>query len=72
MCTVDPNDNLLLTEVTRIDVNGFEMLNDGNLTLFLGNVGCCGTTWGPNEDLEICSYGNFGDKTHRFHLPTKQ
>ena len=54
MCTVDPNDNLLLTEATGIDVNGFEMLNDGNLTLFLGNGGCCGTTWGPNEELEIC------------------
>ena len=67
-----PKRQLLLTEATGMDTNGLDMLNDGNLTLFLGNGGRCGTTWGPNEELENCSYGNFGDKNHRFHLPTKQ
>ena len=53
MCTAGPKDNMWLTEATGMDVNGFDMLNDGNLTLFLGNRGCCGSTWGPNEELEI-------------------
>ena len=53
MCTAGPKDNMWLTEATGMDVNGFDMLNDGNFTLFLGNRGCCGSTWGPNEELEI-------------------
>ena len=32
--TAGPNDNLWLTEATRVDINGFEMLNDGNFALF--------------------------------------
>ena len=43
----------LRIEATGMDGNSFDMLNDGNLTLFLGNGGCCGSTWGPNEELEI-------------------
>ena len=39
MCTVGPNDKLLLTEVTGMDENGFDTLNDGNFTLFSGNGG---------------------------------
>ena len=55
MCTAGPNDTLWLTEAAGKDANGFEMLNvnGGKFALFLGNWGCCGSTWGPTEDLEI-------------------
>ena len=72
MCTVGPNDKLWLTEVTGMDENGFDMLNDGDFTLFLGNGGCCESTWGQMKNWRFCSCGNFGDKNHRFHLPAKQ
>ena len=52
-CTAGPNGNVWLIEATGIDTNGFEMLNDGNFALLLGNGGCCGSAWGQNEDLEI-------------------
>ena len=53
MCTVGPNDKLWLTGVTGMDKNGFDMLNDGDFTLFSGHGGCCESTWGPNEELEF-------------------
>ena len=53
MCTVGPSDKLWLIEVTGMDEDGFDMPNDGDFTLFSGNRGCCGSTWGPNEELEI-------------------
>ena len=53
MCTAGPNNNLRVTEATRIDVSGFDMLNDGNSALFLDNGGCWGSTWGQNKELEI-------------------
>ena len=72
MCTVGPNDNLWLTEATGKDANGFDMLNDGNFALFSGNGGVVGPHGGQMKNWRFCSYGNFGDKNHRFHLPTKQ
>ena len=72
MCTVGPNDNMWLTEATGMDVNGFDMLNDGNFTLFWEMGGGVGPHGGQMKNWRFCSYGNFGDKNHRFHLPTKQ
>ena len=34
MCTVGPNDNLWLTEATRMVTNGCDMPNDSNFALF--------------------------------------
>ena len=53
MCTMGPNNKWWLIEATRMDVDGFDILNDGNLTLFTGNRGCSEFTWRPNEELEI-------------------
>ena len=72
MCTVGPNDILWLIEVTGKDVNGFGVLNDNKFALFLGNWGVVGPHGGQMKNWRFCSYGNFGDKNHRFHLPTKQ
>ena len=59
MCTVGPNNNLWLIEANRMDVNGFDVLNDGNFTVFKDNGGCCGSTWGSNEELEIWQQQQF-------------
>ena len=71
MCTVGPNDNLWLTEATEKDVNSYDTLNDGNFALFW----TMGGVVSPNGDImknwRFCSYGNFGDKNHRFHLPAE-
>ena len=53
MRTGGPNNNSWLIEATGMDENGCDMLNDGNFTHFLDNGGCCGSTWGQNEELEI-------------------
>ena len=53
MYTADPNDNLCLTKATRMDTNGCDMPNDSNISLFLGNRGCCRSAWGQNEDLDM-------------------
>ena len=53
MCTASPKNNLQLTEATGIDASGFDMLDDSNSALFLDDGGCCGSTWGQNEELEI-------------------
>ena len=53
MCTVGPNDNLWLTEATGIDANGCDMLNAGNFSHIWTIGGCCGSTCGQNEELEI-------------------
>ena len=34
MCTASRNKNFRLTEATRMDANGFVVLNDGNFALF--------------------------------------
>ena len=68
MCTAGPNDNLWLTEATGKDVNGFDMLNDGNFALFSGNGGVVGPHGGQMKNWRFCSYGNFGDKKSPFSL----
>ena len=69
MCTAGPNDNLWLTEATGMDSNGCDMPNDNNVALFWGNSGCCMSAWSKMKNLRCCSYGNVGDKNHRFRLP---
>ena len=53
------------------DVNGFGMLNGDKFALFLGNGGVVGLHGGEMKNWRFCSYGNFGDKNHRFHLPAE-
>ena len=53
MCTAGPNNNLGLTEATGMDPNGFVVLNNGNFAVFFDYGGCCGSTWGQHEELEI-------------------
>ena len=69
MCTAGPNKNLWLTKATRMDIYGYDMPNDSNFALYFGQWGCCGSAWGGMKNWRFCSYGNFGDKNHRFHLP---
>ena len=72
MCTAGPNNNLWSTEATGIDINGCYMLCDSTVALFLGNGGCCGSTYDKMKNWIFCGYGNFGDKNHRFYLPAEQ
>ena len=52
--------NLRLIEAPGMDKNGFDMLNDGIVNLFLGNGGCCGSTWGQMKNCRfLAKYGNF-------------
>ena len=71
MCTAGPNDNVQLTEATGMDTNGCDMLNDGNFALSwrIGDV--VGPHGEKMKNWRFCSYGNFGDKNHRFHLPAE-
>ena len=40
---------------------------------FFGQIGdVVGLHGGKIKNWRSFSYGNFGDKNHRFHLPTKQ
>ena len=71
-CIAGPNGNLSLTEATGMDINGFEMLNDGNVALFREMGVVVGPYGGKMKIWRFCSYGNFEDKNHRFHLPAKQ
>ena len=52
-CTAGSNDKWWLTEASEMDINSFEMLNDGNFALFLGMGVIVGPHVGQNEDLEI-------------------
>ena len=72
MHTAGPNNNFWLIEATGMDANDFDMLNNGNFTLFREMVGVVGPHGGKMKNCRFCSYGNFGDKDRRFHLPTKQ
>ena len=72
MCIAGPNNNLWLIEATGMDTSGSYMLNDGNLALFLDNGGVVGPHGDKMKNWRFCSYGNFGDKNHRFYLPAKQ
>ena len=53
MCTVGPNNNLWLTEATGMNTNGSDVLNGDDFAPFLDNEGCCWSTLGQNEELEI-------------------
>ena len=71
MCTTGPNNNVWLPEATGMDTNGSDVLNGDNFALFLGNGGVVGPPWGKMTNWRFGSYGNFGDKNHRFHLPAE-
>ena len=68
MCTVGPNDNLWLTEATRMDTNGCDMPNDSNFALFWTTGDVVGLHGGKMKNWRFCRYGNFGNKNHPFHL----
>ena len=53
MCTAGRNSNLWLTEATGMDTNGSDVLNDDDFAPFLDSGGCCWSTLGQNEELEI-------------------
>ena len=53
MCTMGSNNNLWLIEAARMDVRSFDMLNDGNFTLFTEMGGVVGPHGGANEELEM-------------------
>ena len=71
MFTACPNDNLWLTKATRMDTNGCNMLNDSNFALFWTMGGVVGPHGGNMKNWRVCSYGNIGNKNHRFRLPTE-
>ena len=70
MCTVGPNDNLWLIKATGMDKSGCDMPNGSNFTFFWTVGGIVGPHGSKMKNWRFCSYGNFGDKNHRFHLPT--
>ena len=72
MCITGPNDNVWWTEATEIDTNGCDMPNDSNFAFFLTMGGVVDPHGGKMKNWGSCSYGNFGDKNHRFHLPAKR
>ena len=70
-CTAGPNTNLRLAEATRMNANGFDMLNDDDFALFWTMGSVVGLRGGNTKNWRFRSYGNFGEK-RRFHLPAKQ
>ena len=73
MCTMGPNDNLWLTEAIGMDTNGCNMSSDSiNFALFWAIGGVVGPHGVNMKNWRCCSYGNFGDKNHHFHLSAKQ
>ena len=54
-----------------MDGNDFDMLNGGNSTLFVKFGGVVGSHGGQMKNWRFCSYGNIGDKNHRYHLSAK-
>ena len=55
----------------RNDTNSFDMPNDSNLLFFGRQGGVEGPHGGKMKNWRCCSYSNFRDKNHRFHLPAK-
>ena len=53
LCSLDPNENLWLTEATGMDMNSCGMQNSGTYSFLLGARGCCKFARGKNEELEI-------------------
>ena len=53
-----------------MDKNSCDMPNaDSNVALFRTVGGVGGPHGSKMKNWTFCSYGNFGDKNHRFHLP---
>ena len=50
MCTMSSNNNLRLIEAARMDVNSFDILNDGNFTLFAVMGGAVGPHGGQMKN----------------------
>ena len=72
MRTAGRNNNCWLIEATRMDVYGFDMLKNSTFILFLEMASVVDPHGGQMKNWRVCSYGNFGDKNHHFHLPAKQ
>ena len=66
-----PNNNIWLIEATGMGDNGCNMPNDGSLALFRTMGGVVGPRGDTMKNWRFCSYSNFGDKHHRFHLPAE-
>ena len=69
MCTAGQNDNLWSTKATVMDKSGYDMPNGGRVALFWTVGGVVGPHGREMKNWRFCSYGNFGDKNHCFHLP---
>ena len=54
MCTAGPNDNLWLTDTTRMDTNGYEMLNDSSFALFWTTGGVVGPRGSNMKNWKFC------------------
>ena len=54
-----------------MDNNDCGMPNDSNFALFWTMGGVVGPHGGKMKNWRFYSYGNFGDKNHRFHLPAE-
>ena len=65
MCTVGPNDNLWLIEVTGMQCMVATCLMTVIL-FFLDNGGFVGQHEGKMKNWRFYSHGNFEDKNHRF------
>ena len=72
MCTGGPNDNLWSAKAIRMDTNSWYMPNDSIVALFWAVGVVVGPHGGKMKNWRFCSYGNFGDKNHRFRLPAKR
>ena len=72
MCTAGPNTYLGLAEATRMNASGFGMVNDDDFALFWTIGGVVGPRGGKTKKWRFRSYGDFGAKKRRFHLPAKQ
>jgi len=64
-----PNDNLLLTKATGTDKSGRDMPNDSSFLCFWTVGGVVIPHGRKMKNWRFCSYGNFEDKKHSFHLP---
>ena len=49
-----------------------DMLYGGNVALFRTMGGILNPHGGNMKNWRCCSYGNFRDKNHCFHLPAKE
>ena len=71
MYAMGPNNNLWLSEAIGMDATDCGMPNDSNIALF-GQWGVSWVRMGAKlKNSRFCSYGNFGDKNQRFHLPAE-